>query len=357
MIIGESGGFMSVLLDSINVKLASMVFLAIEEVVCGGEDVLKVIKFVMQLLDVIFFVVPIGLMLMISVDFTKNVIAGKEDDMKKNLNLVIKRVIVCVALFLVDPIVDFTISLLGDAGVDYAECIKIAQTEDLSKYKINYPDIDYGGNEVNLGGGGSGYDVVDGGNGSSDSGTGTTGNSGDAGTRTDDGSSEVADGTKIIYIGDSRFQGMKNVVSYNEETEVWITKVGAGYDWFNDTALDSLKTVIDSDDEAIIVLNMGVNDPGNVDNYISRYNSVASSYKNSKVVAVSVNPINDSTSKSLINNSMVVEFNSELKKGLSDKIKYCDTYSKIKSSFGTTDGVHYTNSTSKEIYEAIKKCL
>ena len=108
---------------------------------CGGADVLRVIKFVWQLLDIVFIMVPIGLILIIMLDFAKNVMAGKEDDMKKNLNLVIKRLIFCVALFLVDPIVNFAVDLLGEQEVDFAKCIEIAKNDDLSEYEVDY-DVD-----------------------------------------------------------------------------------------------------------------------------------------------------------------------------------------------------------------------
>lgn len=138
-----------------------MSFLELTGYECGGADILKAIKFVASLLDIIFIIVPIGLIVMISIDFLKNVIASKEEEMKKNLNLVIKRIVFCVALFLVSPIVEFTVSLLGDLGVDYASCINIALKDDLNQYEIEYPEIDYGDNEVNLGGSGAGYEVVD----------------------------------------------------------------------------------------------------------------------------------------------------------------------------------------------------
>ncbi|MCI6266319.1 MAG: C39 family peptidase [Erysipelotrichaceae bacterium] len=107
---------------------------------CGGADVLGVIKFVWTLLDVVFIIVPIGLIVMVSLDFAKNVIAGKEDEMKKNVLLAFKRIMYCVALFLVMPIVNFVIVLLGEQDVSYAKCIEIATTEDLSQYKIEYDD-------------------------------------------------------------------------------------------------------------------------------------------------------------------------------------------------------------------------
>ena len=73
---------------------------------CGGEVVLMIIKYVFLLLKLVFFIVPIGLIVMLSVDFVKNVTASDDGAMKKNLNVIIKRIIMCMALFLVDPIYD-----------------------------------------------------------------------------------------------------------------------------------------------------------------------------------------------------------------------------------------------------------
>ena len=85
---------------------------------CGGEAVLKIIKFVMELLNLVFFLVPIVLIVMSTIDF-------------------IKRVISCMGLFLVKPIVFASIHLLGNVGIDYAQCIEIAQNDDLSSYRVS----------------------------------------------------------------------------------------------------------------------------------------------------------------------------------------------------------------------------
>ena len=83
-----------------------------------------------------------GLIVMVSIDFGKNVIAGKEDDMKKNLGIAIKRVIFCAILFLVEPICGFAIDMLGNTvDVDWAKCIDIARTEsDFTQYEIDFDE-------------------------------------------------------------------------------------------------------------------------------------------------------------------------------------------------------------------------
>jgi len=134
---------------------------------CGGADVLRVIKFIFTLIDAILFIVPMGLIIMLSVDLFKNVIASKDDQMKKNVGLIIKRILYCVMLFLINPIVTFTMDFAGQAGMDFFKCVTIAKTEDLSKYTIEFEEDDFSDREQpDITGGGS-YDVTTGTNSSS----------------------------------------------------------------------------------------------------------------------------------------------------------------------------------------------
>lgn len=105
---------------------------------CGGAGVLRIIKFVFEILDILFFVVPMGLIVIVSFDFFKSVIAGKSDDMKKNFMMAVKRILFCIALFLISPVVDFSMKLLGDENIGYLQCITIALEDDLSQYEVEY---------------------------------------------------------------------------------------------------------------------------------------------------------------------------------------------------------------------------
>lgn len=118
-----------------------MVFL--DNVECGGKLVLQIIKFIFSLLDIVLILVPIGLIIMVMIDFVKNVIANGSNDMKGNVSIASRRIIFCMAIFLIDPIVKTSISLLGDIGVDYAKCINIARTENLNKYQTKFEDENY----------------------------------------------------------------------------------------------------------------------------------------------------------------------------------------------------------------------
>ena len=109
---------------------------------CGGADILRILKFVFVLLDLVLFIVPIGLIIIVMVDFAKNVIAAKEDDMKKNVNIVIKRIIYCMVIFLVPTIVNFAVGLVSNTGDNIAAkascCIDYAKNGNLSNCEVNY---------------------------------------------------------------------------------------------------------------------------------------------------------------------------------------------------------------------------
>lgn len=309
---------------------------------CGGAGVLRIIKFIFILLDMAFFLIPMGLILMMTVDIAKNVISGKEDEMKKNLNIAIKRLIYCVALFLVPTIVDFAIGLVSDIGVEKAECIDIAKTHELSQYEIDMSidDEKYDGESPDYTKDNK-YNVVEG--------------------KNDDTSSD----RKNIFIGDSRCVGIQNAIDTTEKDKSeWICEVGEGYEWFISTATTSaLSSKVTSNDKYNIIINLGVNDLSYAEKYKNYFNDLAemNKYKdNSKIIVVSVNPIDDTLAKNNnynATNAKVVEFNTTVANGLNSNVKYCNVYDKVKSSFKTTDGIHYDDTTSKKIYNEILKCL
>ena len=119
---------------------------------CGGSTVLAVIKFIMNALDIIFIIMPMILIVMLMIDFVKSVTSSDEEAMGKNRNLSIKRVIMCIALFLVEPITHAIIEFASDGNSTYISCVKIAQTEDISKYKIEIPEVKIEKKDIDLSG-------------------------------------------------------------------------------------------------------------------------------------------------------------------------------------------------------------
>lgn len=113
---------------------------------CGGADILRILKFVFILLDLVLFIVPMGLIVVIILDFAKNVIASKEDDMKKNVNMVIKRIIYCMVIFLVPTIVNFAVKFVSGTGDNIAAkaswCVDYAKNGNLAKCEIDYDTLE-----------------------------------------------------------------------------------------------------------------------------------------------------------------------------------------------------------------------
>lgn len=95
--------------------------------VCDSVMFLKVLYFLKQLLNVICFVVPMGLIVIVSLDFAKSVIASRDDDMRKNMNTSIKRIIYAVGLFLVPVFVSVGIGFVGDDALGYQDCFNITK--------------------------------------------------------------------------------------------------------------------------------------------------------------------------------------------------------------------------------------
>lgn len=80
-------------------------------------DVIGIIGFVMKVIQVI---VPLLLILWGTIDLIKSVVAGKEDDIKKNQKTLMKRVISAVIVFLVPFLVSIILGLIGSD--DWKQC-------------------------------------------------------------------------------------------------------------------------------------------------------------------------------------------------------------------------------------------
>ena len=325
-------------------KLVMKLYFGITGFECGGEVILMIIKYVIKLLNILYIIVPIGLILMAAIDLVKNVIANDDGEMKKNLKIFGKRFLMCIAFFLVEPMVTATVGLLGDAGLDYTNCIDIALTEDLSKYRKVFenkktdisPSID-GSNDPGM--------------------TPSKDNSGGSSS-----ASTFDENTKKIIIGDSRGVGMKDALGEDAKKATWICEPGKGYNWFSKTAVPKLDELVKDGKNYNVIINLGVNDLHNIKSYITKFNQMLKDdkYKNCKFIIVSVNPVDEAKEAKngySVKNSSIENFNTKMRSGLDSSIKYCDTYSNILKSFDTVDGLHYTSSSYKNIYSSINKCL
>lgn len=100
-------------------------FLSLITEACENISVLRTVLFIKSLLKIAFILIPIGLIIMLSIDLAKNVISNKEDEMRKNVQLAIKRLVFIIFLFLVPTIVKYAINSLGNFNSDYETCYKV----------------------------------------------------------------------------------------------------------------------------------------------------------------------------------------------------------------------------------------
>ena len=91
---------------------------------CEEPDVLRTILFFKKLLKFIYFLVPFFLIIMVTIDLSKNVIAGKEDDMRKNVSMALKRIINTAIVFLIPTIVWAVMNITTDATEDESKSLK-----------------------------------------------------------------------------------------------------------------------------------------------------------------------------------------------------------------------------------------
>ncbi len=101
---------------------------------CTNSGVLKTILFVENLLKIVFYMVPILLVLMVTIDLSKAVLSSDESAMQKSLKIVIKRMVSVIVLFLVPTISEVAVNLASDtAWSDYTLCL--TNTENISYYE------------------------------------------------------------------------------------------------------------------------------------------------------------------------------------------------------------------------------
>lgn len=79
-------------------------------------DLYPIIRLIKIFINLIRFAVPIALILFVTIDFVKAVIANNEDEMKKAQGIVVKRLIYAVAVFLVVSLVMLVMDIVADVG-------------------------------------------------------------------------------------------------------------------------------------------------------------------------------------------------------------------------------------------------
>lgn len=87
--------------------------LILADTICTAE-LQPIVGFIKAILQVIQILIPVGLIILGTIDLGKAVIASKEDEIKKNQQVLLKRCIAAVLVFLVATIVGFVMGFVGN---------------------------------------------------------------------------------------------------------------------------------------------------------------------------------------------------------------------------------------------------
>lgn len=111
---------------------------------CKNPTILRVLYFGYLFWEIVAVLVPIGLIVMLMVDFTKAVVISKEDEQVKSMKLVVKRIMYAVFIFATPWIVSVIMNILGEAGIevggDYTVCLNTVKN--ISAGKASIEDYD-----------------------------------------------------------------------------------------------------------------------------------------------------------------------------------------------------------------------
>lgn len=94
--------------------------------VCTG-GIASVVVLAKMVIKVLQLVVPIGLIIMGTIDMAKAVIAGDEKKMKEAQKPFIKRIIAAVIVFLIPIIVNMVLSFVTTGNSDWIDCWNSAE--------------------------------------------------------------------------------------------------------------------------------------------------------------------------------------------------------------------------------------
>ena len=177
------------------------------------------------------------------------------------------------------------------------------------------------------------------------------------------------EGRRLIFNGDSRTVGLYCSQAYDAEefpkhlfyhiaedytgtvgSNVFVGKGGEGYVWFSTYGLAFAALQINED--AVLAVWFGVNDPENADSYVAYMNNVSLQW-GIPVYYLNVGPCYGSWA---VKEPAVQEMNRKLAEGLREEITVIDVYSFIQNGmdtgiFGTQDGLHYNYETCRAIVD------
>lgn len=375
--------------------------------VCNDIELLNVLSIFKSLIGLVTIIVPVILVIFVIIDIIKTISSG-DIDTKKLSKSIFKRVIAAVAVFLVFPILNTVLRILPISNLYYISCYNCASSSNVLEISKNNADTAIASlsqaistlrsnpNQTNYDNAYRLYeearlsvkDITDKDTRESYETTlesykntledirADLKSDGTISNNTPPSSSNPSGGvvaTANLFVGDSRTVSLcsnKSLCTTSSDgttcySDECIAKVGAGLSWYNNTAIDKVNDVINDGNKYNIIINMGVNDVGRdgssvAQSYYDKFSSYANStWKNHNIIIVSVNPVTDGKSNAYT--SGVTSFNQKMSSLIASSnlsnLSYCDTYNNLNIT-PSSDGLHYSASTSNSIYNyIINNCI
>lgn len=158
---------------------------------------------------------------------------------------------------------------------------------------------------------------------------------------------EASQKDKLIFVGDSRTEGIRDAV---HDDSIWSCLSSMGYDWMVSTGVPQIEAEI-VDNTSVIIL-MGVNDVHNLNKYVQYINEKAKEWTDlgASTYFVSVGPVENDP---YVTNEQIESFNAAMEANLIG-VTYIDVYSHLmETGYSTLDGTHYPEDVSVKIYNYI----
>ena len=106
---------------------------------CENPYILKIILFGSKFIEIFYYLIPVILIIMLSLDFSKNVIFADDQSLvQKNIQLAIKRIISIVILFIIPTIVSVTLNLVENSNTMASDIVSSYNKCQTNTKKINY---------------------------------------------------------------------------------------------------------------------------------------------------------------------------------------------------------------------------
>lgn len=99
---------------------------------CSDASFMATMLFIKKIVQIIFIIAPILLILLLTIDFSKAVMANDEERIKHLKDVAIKRVIFAILLFFIPLIVDVSFGLLEDTS-KFTSCYNNASNENVER--------------------------------------------------------------------------------------------------------------------------------------------------------------------------------------------------------------------------------